>query len=135
MILLLCWVRSRLFFPGQFDQESGDNVPCGKVLFETLKEGPQLQLPNTTLGRPLVSKSDYLGVTLSYHTVRFLAANIYFRILRKWLLDRHHPLVVRFCLYNQCALRTVSDGAHDPFQDICILTPDYPENATTSRRR
>ena len=63
---------------------------------------------------------DYLGVTLSYRAFdhdtvirRVKAANVCFRILRKWLLDQHHPLIVRLRLYNQCVLPTVSYGIHE----------------------
>lgn len=51
-------------------------------------------MPDTPLNLSIVSKSDYLGVTLSYRAFdhgavhrRITAVNVYFRILRKWLLD------------------------------------------------
>ena len=85
-----------------------------------IKEGPRLHLPDQSFSLPLVSKTDYLGVTLSYrafdhNTVlrKVKAANVCFRILRKWLLDRHHHLTIRFRLYNQSVLPTVSYGIHE----------------------
>ena len=84
------------------------------------KEGPRLHLPDQSLSLPLVGKTDYLGVTLSYRAFdhdtvvrRVKAANVCFRILRKWLLDQHHPLTIRLRLYNQCVLPTVSYGIHE----------------------
>ena len=79
-----------------------------------------MHLPDPSYSLPLVSKTDYLGVTLSYRAFdhdtvvrRVKAANICFRILRKWLLDQHHPLTIRLRLYNQCVLPTVSYGIHE----------------------
>ena len=84
------------------------------------KEGPRLHLPDQSFSLPLVSKTDYLGVTLSYRAFdhdtvvrRIKAANVCFRILRKWLLDQHHPLTIRLRLYNQCILPIVSYGIHE----------------------
>lgn len=60
------------------------------------KEGPRLNLPDIALSLPLVGKTDYLGVVLSYrafdHDIiqrRIAAANVCFCISRKWFLDRH----------------------------------------------
>lgn len=84
------------------------------------KEGPRLTLPDTNMTLPLVGKTDYLGIVLSYRafdhdTVQrcIHAANVCSRILRKWLLDRHHPFHVRIRLYNHCVLPTVSYGIHE----------------------
>ena len=81
------------------------------------KEGPRSNLPDTTLNLSLVGKTDYLGIVLSYRAFdhdtvqcRITAANICFRILRKWFLNRHHPFHLRIPLYNQCVLPTVSYG-------------------------
>ena len=69
--------------------------------------GPVLHLPDTSLTIPLVSKTSYLGTIVSYRaweadTVRrrITAAQTCFRILRRWLLDKHHDIKIRIRLYN-----------------------------------
>ena len=97
-----------------------------------------MHLPDTALSLPLVSKTDYLGVTLSYrasdHDIvlrRIKATNVCFRILRKWLLERHQLLAVRLRLYNQCVIPTVSYGIHEmgitarSFQQITGMITKY----------
>ena len=84
------------------------------------KEGPLLHLPDIALCLPIVSKTNYLGITIKFNafandtvTRRVTAANVCFRILRPWLMDIHHPFHVRIRLYNQCVLPTVSYGIHE----------------------
>ena len=66
---------------------------------------------------PLVDKTSYLGIIVSYRIwendmvlCRVQTAQICFRILRKWLMDRHHPLHLQFRLYHQCVLAIVLHG-------------------------
>lgn len=85
------------------------------------KEGPQLHLPDTALSLPLVSKTNYLGIIISYKVFAndtvtrrvTTAANVCFRVLRQWFMDSYHPFHVRVSLYNQCVLPTVSYGVHE----------------------
>ena len=79
--------------------------------------GPMLRLPDMAITVPLVAKTTYLGVIISYrawevHTTkrRLTAAQTCFRILRRWLLDKHHPLQTRIRFYRQCVLPTVLYG-------------------------
>ena len=69
----------------------GKNAPTFlKRWISRPKEGPLLHLPDIALRLPIVNKTNYLGVMISYNafandtvTRRVTAANIYFRILRR----------------------------------------------------
>ena len=82
--------------------------------------GPILHLPDANLTIPLMSKTSYLGTIVSYRaweadTIRrrITAAQTCFRILRRWLLDKHHDIKIRIRLYNQCVLPTVLYGVFE----------------------
>ena len=77
-------------------------------------KGPVLHLPDSTITVPWVGKTSYLGVVISYRawemdTVkrRITAAQTCFRILRRWLLNKHHTIQIRLRLYRRCVLPTV----------------------------
>ena len=62
------------------------------------KRKPLVHLPDIALCLPIVSKTNYFGVTINYNafandiiTRRIIVANVCFRILRPWLMDIHHP--------------------------------------------
>lgn len=66
---------------------------------------------------PLVCKISYLRVIVSYRAWendivhrRVQAAQMYFRILHRWLIDKHHPLILCLRLYRQYVLATVLYG-------------------------
>ena len=82
--------------------------------------GPILRMPDMAISVPLVAKTSYLGVIISYRAWeadttkrRLTAAQTCFRILRRWLLDKHHPIQTRIKLYRQCVLPTVLYGVFE----------------------
>ena len=82
--------------------------------------GPMLRMPDMAISVPLVAKTSYLGVIISYRAweadttkCRLTAAQTCFRILRRWLLDKHHPMQTRIKLYCQCVLPTVLYGVFE----------------------
>ena len=82
--------------------------------------GPLLHLPNPDIQIPLVSKASYLGAILSYRAWendtlqrRLKAAQHCFRTLRRWLMDRHHPLHLRLRLYRQCVYAIATYGVFE----------------------
>ena len=81
--------------------------------------GPELVLPEKYWRLPLVSKTAYLGVFLSYRAFdfdttirRITAAKWCFTHLKSWLTSTVHPLSTRLKLYRQCVMATVSYGIH-----------------------
>ena len=83
-------------------------------------DGPLLRLPDMAIQVPLVAKTSYLGAIISYRawesdTIRrrITAAQTCFHILRRWLLDKHHPIHTRIRLYRQCVLPTVLYGVFE----------------------
>ena len=82
--------------------------------------GPVLHLPDTQLTVPLVSKTSYLCTIINFRVweadtvrTRVVAAQTCYRILRRWLLDRHHNIRVRVRLCNQSVLLTVLYGGFE----------------------
>ena len=82
--------------------------------------GPMLRLPDMAITVPLVAKTSYLGAIISYRAWeidgirrRLTAAQTCFRILRRWLLDKNHPIQARIKLYRQCVLPTVLYGVFE----------------------
>ena len=85
-----------------------------------MANGPMLRVPDMAISVPLVAKTSYLGVIISYRAWeadttkrRLTAAQTCFRILRRWLLDKHHPIQTRIKLYRQCVLPTVLYGVFE----------------------
>ena len=83
-------------------------------------DGPELILPEKLWRLPLVSKTAYLGVFLSYRAFdfdstmrRITAAKWCFTQLRSWLTSTVHSLEIRLKLYRQCLMATVSYGIHE----------------------
>ena len=83
-------------------------------------DGPELILPGKHWRLPLVSKTAYLGVFLSYRAFdfdttmrRITAAKWCFTQLRSWLTSTVHPLSTRLKFYRQCVMATVSYGIHE----------------------
>ena len=84
------------------------------------ESGPVLTLPERSWQLPLVSKTAYLGVIISYRawdvattTRRITAAQWCFRNLKSWLVSDVHPLRTRLKLYKQCVLATIQYGIHE----------------------
>ena len=78
------------------------------------KEGPRLTIPDLDWKLPLVSKTAYLGVVISYRawemdtTKRRIAAIQHcFHVLRRWFTDTTIPKPLKFRLYKQCILLTL----------------------------
>ena len=82
------------------------------------KEGPRLIIPDLDWQLPLVSKTTYLGIVISYRAWemdttkrRISAAQHYFHVLRRWLTDTTIiPKPLKFRLYKQCILPTLQYG-------------------------
>ena len=82
------------------------------------KEGLRLIIPDLDWKLPLVSKTAYLGVVISYRAWemdttkrRISAAQHYFHVLRRWLTDTTIiPKPLKFRLYKQCILPTPQYG-------------------------
>ena len=83
-------------------------------------QGPQLLIPDTPFRLPVVAKTAYLGMILSYRawetdttTRRIKAAQHCYLILKRWLQAQSIPAHVRFRLYQQCVMPTVLYGVHE----------------------
>ena len=84
------------------------------------KTGPKLRVPELEWQIPLVAKTGYLGITVSYRawetdTIqrRVAATNHNFSILRRWLAAPVVPLHLRFRLYNQGITPTLLYGVFE----------------------
>ena len=96
------------------------------------KEGPFLRCMVSVADvkfLPMVSKTGYLGASISYHRFerdtidrRVRAAQTAFDRLKKVLCDRaHHRLVDRLRLYNTCIWSTLTYGVLEVGVDSCGL--------------
>ena len=91
--------------------------------------GPMLRLPDMAITVPLVAKTSYLGVIISYRAWetdttrrRLTAAQTCFRIFRRWLLDMtHHGCSSIIGMINK-HLRSI---AHAPVHLTRIPTQDF----------
>ena len=69
---------------------------------------------------PMVSKTAYLGIILSYRALetdtvnrRIQATQMCFHVLKKWLTAQAIPSMIRFRLYHQCIVPTLMYGIHE----------------------